>query len=231
MGFELKVMKDGQPTTIEVDADSLDAKGMGFLATAEVDDFAARKSNEGAEKARAELTAAIDEERQKAENALRQLEEYKTNLSKKDSEAVALGDRLKNMEAHIESLVKAREDAEANAAANALEKEIVNARSSLSFVEGGAEVFDAYLKTKRQQDGSYLLANGLTGTAEAVAKEWSGTAVGKSLLVTTEKGGGSSAPGSPEESSMSGAEYIKQFGLPAYREMLEKRRVRKSKTA
>ena len=186
---------DGSQQTLEIpEGAKVDFKGMGVLPPEEVDSLKTRAIAEAKSKAEKEYTAKLAEIESAKSAAERQLQEYKASLDGTTQKSLQDQERLQNMEKTLNELRESMTLKEQEAQKYALAKEIADARASLRFVDGGQEVFDSHMQAKRQADGSYILATGEAGTLQQLRDEWTGTAVGKSLLKTDQRGGVETGP-------------------------------------
>jgi len=217
-------LKGGAVVEVEIDVDTLDFKSMGVLSRDEVDEFAKRKTLEGANKAKTEFEQVLAQAQKERDELKVKLEENSSGMSAKEREALEKDGRLAQLETTLRTLTEKMTQTEQEKTKAIIAKEIADVRSDLRLVAGASEIFDGYMANRRQADGQYLLSNGLKGTAQEARAEWVGSEVGKSLLLSSERGGSNSSTTPVNRANLGDAkakaEYIKQHGLEAYKAQL-----------
>jgi len=228
--MEIEVEVEGKPTKIEIDPDSL-----GLVSSDKVDQIRSQSFAQGAKSKEKEFEPVKSdlETRTKAlEDAQKALEAAKNGSGKTSIELEETRQKVATLESQIKTLAEAKE-AEAKARKDAtISAQIAQQASKMPFKEGTTPVFEDQAKKALQEiDGvvMYCLPDGTPTTLESWATEWMQTPIGKSLLLSDQKGGIGSSPAIPSSISADSpmeqkAQFIREHGLQAFRDKIAARK-------
>ena len=213
--MEIKVIKDGVQSIQQIDGD-LDFKSMGVLTRVEVDEAKARWQNEASKKSELSFNAKFDELNLKLDSANKAKDAITTGKSAGD-------DRIAQLTDTIETLSKSVADERNLRLKSQVDASVLESVSSRKIVEGGADIFKMRALSVRQEDGSYLLPTGLTGTIAEYSESFFNSPAGKALSLSSQVGGAGSDPKNATTTSkiadMSTAQkvaYAQEHGQDAY---------------
>ena len=227
---ELRIINpDGSKAVMAIpEGVQIDAQAMGMMPTESVTAFKMKVESESSAKARAEMQAKIDQIAAEKAAVEAQLGDFQASLTKKDSDRLAADTRIQTMEKTLTALQQSLEAQTKSAQQAQLAKEIADARSGLAFaVPDAIGIFDMQVASKRQADGSYLLATGVTGTIDQLRDEWTASPLGKSLLRSNQRPGAGTTPGIDGKSFSEirkdpklASAYVAQHGSQKFAEMV-----------
>jgi len=210
----------------EYDGKMVKAEVADVVPATKVDEIRSQSFAKGAEKAKAEVMA-------EAETLRKELADAQSKLQQTTSKSTSSSEQINLLTQSLEA-VRGQLDAMQNKASEAEQNsQILEATSGMQLVDGAVEIFKAQAKN-RSKDGSYLLSTGENGDIKQYAAEFFASAVGKALVISSQKGGTGSPMGSlsgatlDPKSMASKANYIAEHGLDAYQELIRSGKFKKT---
>ena len=193
---------------------TLDSKGMGMLATDQVGAFKTKYLDEGKKVGQGELDVLKTER----DALMGQVTTLKDGLSTKNKGTVEQSEQMATLQASLEELKGKYEQEQQAKSKIAFKDELRTAVDGVQLIPQAFEVLAQHIEAKRV-DGGFMGADGSTINLNDAVAQWTGSDLGKALILSGEKGGANSSTATFSGETFAAyykagktADYIEKYG-------------------